>query len=143
MSRARQNGCQEHIPLPTLVRDPTLTLRWLSSLISLLAGYVGFHPPRPHQIEETLTESNVKNGLVLPPAVPVRPHDSPTFRWAWFDHTVQAETYSAQDSVRKRLMQEDALGELEDLMNQIFARKADTIPPIPLVKAHKPPRPHY
>ncbi|RDX50110.1 hypothetical protein OH76DRAFT_1402976 [Lentinus brumalis] len=75
-------------------------------------GYVGFHPPRPHQIEETLTESNVKNGLVLPPAVP-------------------AETYSAQDSVRKRLMQEDALGELEDLMNQIFARKVDTIPPIP------------
>ena len=43
----------------------------------------------------------------------------------------QAETYSAQDSVRKRLMQENALSELEELMNQIFTRKAESVPAIP------------
>lgn len=43
----------------------------------------------------------------------------------------QAETYSAQDSLRKRLMQENALFELEDLMNQIFIRKAESLPAIP------------
>lgn len=45
--------------------------RWRYPLSSP-TGYVGFFPPRPHQVEETLTESNVKNGLVLAPAVPVR-----------------------------------------------------------------------
>lgn len=50
---------------------------------------------------------------------------------SWSNRVTQAETYSAQDSVRKRLMQEDALSELEDLMNQIFVRKAETLPPIP------------
>ncbi|KAH9940479.1 uncharacterized protein BXZ73DRAFT_88710 [Epithele typhae] len=84
-------------------------------------GYAGFYPPRPHQIEETLTELNVKNGLVLSPTVP-------------------AETYSAVENVRKRLLQENALGELEQFMNQIFARKAETVPPIPASSFRLPSR---
>lgn len=44
---------------------------------------------------------------------------------------VQAETYSAQEGARKLLMQENALDELEELMNQIFARKAENVPAIP------------
>lgn len=35
-------------------------------------GFVGFYPPRPDQEEEILTETNVKNGLILGLSVPVR-----------------------------------------------------------------------
>ncbi|EJF57727.1 hypothetical protein DICSQDRAFT_182976 [Dichomitus squalens LYAD-421 SS1] len=95
---------------------------WLPKVhVSADLGYIGFSPPRPHQVEETLTEANVKNGLQLP-------------------HTVPAETYSAQDSNRKRLMQENALHELEDLMNQIFARKAESVPGIPASSFRLPSR---
>lgn len=96
----------------------------------LHTGYVGFHPPRPHQLEEVLTESNVKSGLVLAPAVPVGQQFA-----SWSQHVPiiipQAETYSAQDSIRKRLIQENALGELEEFMNQVFTRKAESVAPVP------------
>ncbi|KAI0688045.1 hypothetical protein BC835DRAFT_1419486 [Cytidiella melzeri] len=75
-------------------------------------GYVGFFPPRPDQEEEALTETNIKSGLVLAPLVPL-------------------ETYSAQETVRTGLVAENALAELEDLMNQIFMRKAEYLPRIP------------
>lgn len=42
--------------------------------IHCASGYLGFHPPRVKQDEEVLTETNVKNGLVLPLAVPVSYH---------------------------------------------------------------------
>ncbi|KAI0344762.1 hypothetical protein BDW22DRAFT_1354912 [Trametopsis cervina] len=74
-------------------------------------GYVGFFPPRPDQEEEVLTESNVKNGLSQTQLVPL-------------------ETYSAQEPVRTRLVSENALAELEDLMDQILARKAADGPTI-------------
>ncbi|PIL34102.1 hypothetical protein GSI_03813 [Ganoderma sinense ZZ0214-1] len=95
---------------------------WLPKThLSADLGYAGFFPPRPHQVEDTLTESNVKGGLMLGPSVP-------------------AETYSAQDSIRKRLMQENALSELEDLMNQVFARKAESVPGIPASSFRLPSR---
>lgn len=36
-----------------------------------MEGYAGFYPPRPDQEEEILTETNVKNGLILGLSVPV------------------------------------------------------------------------
>ncbi|KAI8993842.1 hypothetical protein BD414DRAFT_480612 [Trametes punicea] len=75
-------------------------------------GYMGFFPPRPNDVEEVLTAGNVKNGLTLAPEV-------------------QAEHFSQQHDIRKRLMHEDALSALEDVMNQIFARKAENVPSIP------------
>ncbi|KAI0633322.1 hypothetical protein C8Q77DRAFT_1217758 [Trametes polyzona] len=75
-------------------------------------GYIGFYPPRPNDVEEVLTETNVKHGLVLNPEV-------------------LAEHYSHRNEIRKRLMQEDALSALEDVMNQIFARKAESVPSVP------------
>lgn len=50
---------------------------YLTSLFSL--GYVGFHPPRPGQDEDTLSESNVKSGFILPQPVPVSPEQP---RWS-------------------------------------------------------------
>ncbi|KAI0093156.1 hypothetical protein BDY19DRAFT_989824 [Irpex rosettiformis] len=74
-------------------------------------GYVGFYPPRPDQEEEILTDGNVKNGLHQAPFVPL-------------------ETYSAQDSFHTRLVSENALVELQDLMNQIFVRKVEDLPAV-------------
>ena len=36
-----------------------------------LIGYIGYHPPRPDREEDILTETAVKNGLVLSPSVAV------------------------------------------------------------------------
>ncbi|OBZ68162.1 Mediator of RNA polymerase II transcription subunit 12 [Grifola frondosa] len=100
--------------LPSLPIYESRPPDWLPQThISADLGYVGFFPPRPDQHEELLTEANVKNGLILGLSVP-------------------AETYSAQDAVRNRLVQENALGELEDLMNQIFARRIENLPSIPV-----------
>ncbi|KAH9894990.1 hypothetical protein C8Q73DRAFT_745370 [Cubamyces lactineus] len=84
-------------------------------------GYIGFYPPRPNDVEETLTADNVKSGLVLQPEV-------------------LAEHFSQQHDIRKRLMQEDALTALEDVMNQIFARKAESVPSIPASSFRLPSR---
>ncbi|OCH91787.1 hypothetical protein OBBRIDRAFT_752537 [Obba rivulosa] len=89
--------------------------------VSADTGYLGFYPPRIKQDEDILTETNVKNGLVLPLAVP-------------------AETYSAQDNVKSRLMHENALQELEELMDQIFTRRSDSAPPIPASTFRMPSR---
>ncbi|KAL0956176.1 hypothetical protein HGRIS_002336 [Hohenbuehelia grisea] len=72
-------------------------------------GYPGFHPPRPGQDEDLLTESNIKNGFT-------------------FAAPVAAETFSAQAVVD---LSEDVLGKLEDLMNEVFTRRADRVPAIP------------
>ncbi|KZT00461.1 uncharacterized protein LAESUDRAFT_666096 [Laetiporus sulphureus 93-53] len=76
-------------------------------------GYMGFYPPRPDEDEEVLTETNIKNGFVLNLSVP-------------------AETYSTQDTIRNSLIHENALGELENLMEQIFIRRAENFAsPVP------------
>ncbi|KAI0068850.1 hypothetical protein BV25DRAFT_1904185 [Artomyces pyxidatus] len=86
---------------------------WLSEThASADLGYIGYHPPRPRQEEDILTEANVKNGLHLPTPV-------------------SAETWGAQDLVKNRFSFENAVSELEDLMNQIFARRAEAVPAIP------------
>ena len=41
------------------------------AILNSLQGYIGFHPPRTGQDEDGLSESNIKNGFVLPHPVPV------------------------------------------------------------------------
>ncbi|KAG6886295.1 hypothetical protein C0993_006705 [Termitomyces sp. T159_Od127] len=74
-------------------------------------GYLGFFPPRTGQ-EEGLSETNVKNGFTLDPQV-------------------LAETFSAHTIINGDLSSETTFYKLEALMNEIFARKADSIPLIP------------
>ncbi|CDO75642.1 hypothetical protein BN946_scf184743.g2 [Trametes cinnabarina] len=101
-------GDKEPAPLYEL-RPP----EWLPRThVSGDIGYLGFFPPHPSDIEEKLTSKSVTDGLVLPVLV-------------------NAEHYSHQHEIRKRLMHEDALGALEDVMNQIFARKAESVASIP------------
>ncbi|KAJ3559369.1 hypothetical protein NM688_g388 [Phlebia brevispora] len=84
-------------------------------------GYVGFFPPRPDQEEEILTETNVKNGITQGYSVPI-------------------ETYSAQDSVHNQLGLDETLSELEELMNQVFSRRASNIPAVPVSSFKLPSR---
>ncbi|KDR75321.1 hypothetical protein GALMADRAFT_249351 [Galerina marginata CBS 339.88] len=75
-------------------------------------GYVGFHPPRPGQDEDGLSESNIKNGFILPQAVPV-------------------ESFSAHAMINESLHSTETLTKLEELMNEVFIRRADRVPPVP------------
>lgn len=43
----------------------------------------------------------------------------------------QAETYSAHENAKTMLKGEDTLLALEDLMSQIFARKAESVAAVP------------
>lgn len=46
---------------------------------------------------------------------------------------LKAETFSAQEAVKTRLSQKNALSELEDLMDEIFVHRAEQVPAIPCV----------
>ncbi|KAI0829604.1 hypothetical protein BC628DRAFT_1314187 [Trametes gibbosa] len=97
-------------PLPVYELRPP---EWLPRAhVSRNAGYMGFYPPRPGDPEEVLSAKNVKEGLMLP-------------------HEVSVEHYSQRNEIWRRLVHDDALGALEDVMNQIFARRAETVPAIP------------
>ncbi|KAF5386158.1 hypothetical protein D9615_002361 [Tricholomella constricta] len=76
-------------------------------------GYLGFHPPRVGQDEDLLSEANVKNGFVL-------------------GHQVSAETFSAHSIINGDLSSNATFSKLEALMNEIFVRRADGVPSIPL-----------
>ncbi|KAJ3876102.1 hypothetical protein F5051DRAFT_44422 [Lentinula edodes] len=75
-------------------------------------GYPNFYPPRPGQEEDILSESNVKNGFVLP-------------------QIVLAETFSSQSSISENLHSISTINKLEDLLNEVFARRAKQIPSVP------------
>ncbi|KAI0293333.1 hypothetical protein B0F90DRAFT_1763644 [Multifurca ochricompacta] len=71
-------------------------------------GRFGYHFPHPRQEEDILTEANVQDGLHLPTPV-------------------AAETWGALETFRRRSKESDTVAELEDLMNQIFARRSDAV----------------
>ncbi|KAF8070344.1 hypothetical protein FPV67DRAFT_1413891 [Lyophyllum atratum] len=75
-------------------------------------GYLGFYPPRSGQEEDLLSEANVKNGFVL-------------------GKPVSAETFSAHSLINVDLSSSATFSKLETLMNEIFIRRADSIPSIP------------
>ncbi|KAH9053238.1 hypothetical protein EDB87DRAFT_1711186 [Lactarius vividus] len=70
-------------------------------------GRFGYHFPHPKQEEDILTETNVKDGLHLPTPV-------------------AAETWGASETFRRR-SEIDTVAELEDLINQVFARRAGAV----------------
>ncbi|KAF5388867.1 hypothetical protein D9757_005681 [Collybiopsis confluens] len=84
-------------------------------------GYPNFHPPRPGQDEDILSEVNLKNGFVMP-------------------QVIDAETYSSQSSICKDLRSLNTIHKLEDLMNEVFVRRAKQIPPIPSSSFRMPSR---
>ncbi|KAF8532506.1 hypothetical protein JB92DRAFT_3138291 [Gautieria morchelliformis] len=75
-------------------------------------GYHGFHPPRRHQEEDLLSDHNVKHGYSA-------------------THTIGAEYYSSQATIRDRIVNHKALSELDDLMNQVLARRSESHSNIP------------
>jgi mediator of RNA polymerase II transcription subunit 12 len=97
--------------------------------VNLIQGRFGYHFPYPGQEEDILTEANVKDGLHLPTPVAVR-----VFLLLHFpkgrcpiELAGQAETWGALETFRRRSKESDTTAELEDLMNQIFARRADAV----------------
>ncbi|EPQ57624.1 hypothetical protein GLOTRDRAFT_137894 [Gloeophyllum trabeum ATCC 11539] len=100
---------------PDKVDPPIYELRppeWLPKVsTSADLGYIGFHPPHPGQPEDVLSQSNIQNGFSV-------------------GHTVSAETFTSVEAVNQHLKGE-VLTELDDFMNQVFARRAESVPAIP------------
>ncbi|KAF8972899.1 hypothetical protein BDZ97DRAFT_2053658 [Flammula alnicola] len=100
----------QSVDLPVYESQPPAWLPKIHASADL--GYVGFHPPRPGQDEDGLSDTNVKNGFILNQAVSV-------------------ETFSAQAMINESLNSRETLTKLEQLMNDVFIRRADRIPPVP------------
>ncbi|KAL0581804.1 RNA polymerase II mediator complex subunit [Marasmius crinis-equi] len=97
-------------PLPTYESHPP---EWLPKAhADADLGYAGFHPPRPGQDEDLLSEYNVKNGYHL-------------------GFTVTAETYSSQPGISENLRSQETITKLEDLMNEVFNRRTKQVPSVP------------
>lgn len=95
-------------------------------------GYPGFYPPRPGQEEDVMSQANIKRGLILGEPVPVSKVTHLVISEC--QYFIKAETFSAHDMIKSRFAHHDALTELEDLMNEIFSRRAEHTPSIPCVK---------
>ncbi|KAI0311143.1 hypothetical protein OF83DRAFT_1152155 [Amylostereum chailletii] len=95
---------------------------WLPEAhVSADLGFYGYHPPYPEQEEDILTAENVKNGLAQKMQVP-------------------AETWGAQGTFKDLPPQINPLEELENLMNQVFARRAAATSAIPAPTFRMPSR---
>lgn len=101
-------------------------------MLNYSLGYSGFHPPRPGQDEDVMSQTNIKNGFIVGDSVPVCALPM-SLTVIIINHIHQAETFSAQDMIKSRFTHHEALTELEDLMNDIFIRRADHAPAIPCV----------
>ncbi|KIM45096.1 hypothetical protein M413DRAFT_441761 [Hebeloma cylindrosporum] len=107
----RENSDEKHSEnLPVYESHPPAWLPKVHATADL--GYVGFHPPRPGQDEDSLSENNVKNGFIL-------------------GQPVAVEAFSAQAMINESLHSIDTLSKLERLMNDVFIHRADRIPIIP------------
>ncbi|EFI28177.1 hypothetical protein CC1G_14204 [Coprinopsis cinerea okayama7 len=96
--------------LPVYKSQPPVWLPTIHGTADL--GYPAFYPPRPGQDEDVLSASNIKNGFLLPQPVSV-------------------ETFSAQSMINEKLRNNDTLSKLEELMNEVFVRRAERTSPIP------------
>ncbi|KAG2113880.1 uncharacterized protein F5147DRAFT_788005 [Suillus discolor] len=76
-------------------------------------GYPGFHPPRPGQDEDVLSDKHIKDGFLLPLPVPD-------------EHQSASVIFLQQDAKGGRILDQSVLADLEHLMNDIFTRKADS-----------------
>lgn len=76
-------------------------------------GYPGFHPPRPGQDEDVLSDKHIKDGFLLPLPVPD-------------EHQSAAGIFLQQNEKGGCIFDQSVLADLEHLMNDIFTRKADS-----------------
>jgi hypothetical protein len=104
----------------------------LTGLRVSLLGYPGFFPPKPGQDEDVLSETRVRTGFVLGHQVSVSCRIN-VFLAPSFNSRFQAETFSAQAIINENLNAGDTLNKLEDLINEVFKRRADRVPSIPYV----------
>jgi mediator of RNA polymerase II transcription subunit 12 len=79
-----------------------------------------------------MSATSIKNGFLIGDSVPVSATSSVECQFSW---RPKAETFSAQDMIKSRITQHGALAELEDLMNEIFSRRADHVPAMPYVSS--------
>ncbi|KAF8629229.1 hypothetical protein AX17_005811 [Amanita inopinata Kibby_2008] len=75
-------------------------------------GYAGFFPPRPGQEEDMLSIKTVKYGFAT-------------------ESRVSAESFSAKAMVNEGLHSDEIFAKLDELMNELFARRAERLPPVP------------
>ncbi|GJJ06592.1 hypothetical protein Clacol_000785 [Clathrus columnatus] len=95
--------------------------QWLSTAHSSAdLGFHGFFPPRPDQPEDLLSDSNVKHGYSA-------------------THTMGAEHFSSLASIKDRILNHNALSDLNELMNQVLARRAENNAHLP-DHVYKPPQ---
>ncbi|KAL0072786.1 RNA polymerase II mediator complex subunit [Marasmius tenuissimus] len=97
-------------PLPAYEFHPPEWLPKTHTEVDL--GYAGFHPPRPGHDEDVLSEYSVKQGYQL-------------------GFTVTAESYSSQSSISENLRSQETILKLEELMNEVFSRRAKQVPSVP------------
>ncbi|KDQ49550.1 hypothetical protein JAAARDRAFT_42784 [Jaapia argillacea MUCL 33604] len=107
--------------LPDLPIYQSKPPEWLPKVsTSADLGFIGFHPPYPGQPEDILSEPHIKNGFSI-------------------GHAISAETYTSVDTINQKLREEDVLSDLDDFMNQIFARRIDNLPQIPSTSSFRMP----
>ncbi|KAI0026676.1 hypothetical protein K488DRAFT_65362, partial [Vararia minispora EC-137] len=107
------------LPLPIEEARPP---DWLPTAhASADLGLVGYYPSYPGQQEDVLTTAAVQGGLHI-------------------QDPVSAPTWGAKDMVIKSLTQDETLAQLEDLINNVFARRADAAAPIPAHSFRMPSR---
>ncbi|KAH7888428.1 hypothetical protein F5I97DRAFT_1803562 [Phlebopus sp. FC_14] len=107
---------REKESLPTYESHPP---SWLpASHKSADVGYPGFYPPYPGQDEDLLSESHVKSGFIL-------------HSYVQAEQSGAAEALSQQDPKRPRVFDHAALADLENIMNEVFARRTEAVPSIP------------
>lgn len=103
--------------------------------VNEIVGFHGFQPPRPGQEEDILSESNVKNGIVIPAASVSEPFARGPFRVGNVGlrvtlNVVQAETWSAKDMIASAF-REGVVSELENMFSLVFSHRNECVPHVP------------
>ncbi|KAG6370976.1 hypothetical protein JVT61DRAFT_10690 [Boletus reticuloceps] len=92
---------------------------WVLPSHQFSPGYLGFYPPYPRQDENVLSETNVKSGFV--PSQYVQSEIS----------SVTEALCSRSNAEQDHIFDHGALVQLENIMGEIFARRAENTPPVP------------
>ncbi|KAF8887702.1 hypothetical protein BD779DRAFT_1672530 [Infundibulicybe gibba] len=109
-AHAMRERKEDKLDLPVYEAHPPAWLPQAHGSADL--GYMGFYPPQPGQDEDILSAKNMREGFVL-------------------GEQVSAENFSAQAMINENLHSSDTLSKLEELMNEVFSRRAERIPAIP------------
>ncbi|PFH52051.1 hypothetical protein AMATHDRAFT_57831 [Amanita thiersii Skay4041] len=97
---------------PPLIYDsrPAAWLQKIHSTADL--GYAGYFPARPGQEEDILSVKTVKYGFTT-------------------ESRVSAESFSAKAMINEAFHSDEAFIKLDELMNELFTRRAERLPSVP------------